>query len=199
MIRIVIASSSFNLRSNACLDHIKQALNYPSHAIILLDFASMQNSNSVVPTNAKEHSNVTFVNMSEWSNNGEPDSKAIRLASKSISSDSTIVIDSTGLPYSTVSAILFECHQAWFHLDEWQRGFVLICDDSATHRFVHEMSMLFCIPSEPMRDEFIGRVVNKIRRRASFIRWFGFGKITKSVKLLFNIKNRLNKLIKSNG
>lgn len=191
MIRLVISSSSFLLRPDVCLNLANAAHERALESVILVDINAIKDINGSEKENLGAFNKVIHINFSDWIVNGEPDLYAIYISVRAASVDSIIVLDSTGHPYGIISAALLKCQQAWFHLDEWHRAFVLICDDAAVHRFSREMSILFCIPAEVVPDQFIASTTKKIQHRATIMRWFGLGEIPLVLKKLAHLKLRI--------
>jgi hypothetical protein len=119
------------------------------------------------------------------------------MSAKAAPVDSIVVLDSTGHAYSVISSALLKCHQAWFHLDEWHRAFMLVCDDAAIHRFSKEMSTLFCISSDIFASQHVEKITKNIQHRATILRWFGLIKTPTIIKKIARLKLLIAKLSKS--
>lgn len=194
MIRLVISSSSFLLRPDVCFDLASTAHERALDSVILIDLNAIKSINGTNKENFESHNKVNYINLSNWIVNGAPDLYTISMSARTYSVESIIVLDSTGHPSDIISAALLKCHQAWFHLDEWHRAFVLVCDDAVVHRFAGEVSVLFCIPAEVVQDKSIACITKKIRHRATIMRWFDWNEPL-VLKKVANIKLRIAKFL----
>jgi hypothetical protein len=103
-----------------------------------------------------------------------PDQEAIRQSTAELSANRPIMVDASGYQAASVIPVLEECRVAWFELDRWHPGFILLCNDVALPHASEALFDTFYVrPRLLTRTEAI-RLAKGVRLRAMLAFWFGF-------------------------
>ena len=164
---------------------IEDLLNGEDERMVSVDIGTVRQRQALYP----EHAPIPAhrIDLSEWLKQGTdaylPDENAIWRSALERAADVPIVVNASGYQLATIVPVLRECRAAWFDLETWHPGFVVVCNDLVLPYVSEELfDTFYARPRQLTRIESV-RLVNGILRRATLARWFGLASSRRLARL----------------
>lgn len=171
----LIAVSALGWRNNrlAALGLIHAVLAQGHESMTTLDTEAIHRTTGIAPTEFPFHA----VPLDAWLKKGTDgyvvDYPAVHSVAMRLAPDAPVILDGTGYPASAVREVLLAARQAWFSLDAWHPGFVLVCDDALLLDLSDDLLDAFYIRPTVLTSFEAVRLAKHIQKRATIARWFG--------------------------
>lgn len=121
------------------------------------------------------------------------DYQAVQVGATELGFGEVLIMDGTGFPAAVVHDVLLAVRQAWFALESWPSGFVLICDDALLLGLADHLLDAFYVRPAVLTPFEAMRKAKQIQKRAVIARWFG-ARGTRLHKLLYRVWDSLEQL-----